>query len=91
MASATKKSYLIPILVGGLALALMLNTGMNTYIKISYIATLYFFLKFITSIGKKIPLVEFTLFVASYQYLMAPALDYEYLAPYHYFKMLVIE
>ena len=83
-----KGGYLIFLLTGLLALFIYLFNDGSDYIKLSYILTFYLAVKLIQDLGRKVPFVNLVMFITVVQYLLAPALDYEYLRPYNpYFYM----
>ncbi len=82
------QSYMIFILTGLVTLLLYTFNEGSDYIKISYIITFYLGAKLIQDLGSKVPFANLMLFITAVQYLLSPALDYEYLGLYNfYFKM----
>jgi hypothetical protein len=76
------------LLTAVMALFLFIFNDASFYINISYLLTFFLGGQLILDLGSKIPLRSLVLFISSYQYLMAPALDYEFLGAYNpYFKM----
>jgi hypothetical protein len=83
-----REHLMVYIVTGLFALALFLFNDSSGYIKASYIITFYLCAKLIQDLGSKVPFATLMLFITAFQYLVAPALDYEYLGPYNpYFKM----
>ncbi len=81
-------TYLVFILTGFVALLLYTSNDASDYIKVSYIITFYLGAKLIQDLGSKVPFANLVLFITAVQYLMSPALDYEYLGKYNpYFYM----
>jgi hypothetical protein len=87
-----KKKYrgliTVILLTAVMALFLFVFNDASFYINFSYLVTFYLGGLLILDLGKKIPLRSLVLFISSFQYLMAPSLDYEFLGTYNpYFKM----
>lgn len=81
-------TYLVFILTGFVTLLLYTFNDASDYIKVSYIITFYLGAKLIQDLGNRVPFINLVLFITAVQYLLSPALDYEYLGKYNpYFYM----
>ena len=83
-----KKTYPTFIITGLVAMLIYVFNEGSDYVKLSYIITFYLAARLVQQLGSKVPFADLVLVITAIQYLLSPALDYEYLGKYNpYFLM----
>jgi hypothetical protein len=83
-----RKTYPTLMISGLFALLVYVFNEGSDYVKISYIITFYLAARLVQQLGSRVPFADLVLVITSIQYLLSPALDYEYLGKYNpYFLM----
>jgi hypothetical protein len=83
-----KKTYPTFLITGLVALLIYVFNDGSDYIKLSYIITFYLAARLVQQLGSKVPFADLVLVITAIQYLLSPALDYQYLGKYNpYFHM----
>lgn len=85
---AFKRAYPALLITGLFTLLVYVFNEGSDYVKVSYIITFYLAAKLVQSLGSRVPFADLVLVITAIQYLLSPALDYEYLGKYNpYFLM----
>src|SRR2546421_1212722 len=82
-----RRNLLFYCIFGCFCVLILLFNQSEYYFQLSYVFTVFFFLKLIFELGKSFPFREITLFITALQYLRSPTLDYKYLGEYTFLKM----